>query len=424
MQVNGDGAGYVAEAAAMIGAPLLHLSTDYVFDGALDRPYREDDPTGPTGAYGRSKLAGEKHVASPVQTAQYCARPGSTVRSARISSARCCASTRRARRSASWLTSGAIRPRPSTSPMRCSSSPSAFSGDPSPALRGVFHMTGSGEATWADFAEAVFDEAHARGRRFTRVRRIASAEYPTAARRPANSRLDNEKLRRVYGVALPNWRASARGVLRAAHRMIKETYDDCADVLVTGGAGFIGSAVCRHLVGAGVNVLNLDTLTYAGNLASLSTIDNAPNYRFAKIDICDRRAVAEVFETFRAGSCDPPRRREPRRPLDHRQRRLHPDEHHRHLLDAGGGASLLARTAAGKARRVPLPARFDRRGLRLAWRAKACSSRRRPTIRARPIPPRRRHPTISSRPGRAPTGSRPSSPTAPTITARIISPKS
>ncbi len=69
-------------------------------------------------------------------------------------------------------------------------------------------------------------------------------------------------------------------------------------VLVTGGAGFIGSAVCRHLVGEGVEVLNLDALTYAGNLKSLATIDNAPNYRFAKIDVCDRRAVAEAFETF------------------------------------------------------------------------------------------------------------------------------
>jgi dTDP-glucose 4,6-dehydratase len=69
-------------------------------------------------------------------------------------------------------------------------------------------------------------------------------------------------------------------------------------VFVTGGAGFIGSAVCRHLVGAGVNVLNVDALTYAGNLKSLSTIDNAPNYRFARIDICDRRAIAEALEGF------------------------------------------------------------------------------------------------------------------------------
>src|ERR1700751_4684387 len=70
------------------------------------------------------------------------------------------------------------------------------------------------------------------------------------------------------------------------------------NVLVTGGAGFIGSAVCRHLVGAGVNVLNVDVLTYAGNLKSLSRIDNAPNYKFAKIDVCDRRAIGEALAGF------------------------------------------------------------------------------------------------------------------------------
>jgi dTDP-glucose 4,6-dehydratase len=70
------------------------------------------------------------------------------------------------------------------------------------------------------------------------------------------------------------------------------------NVFVTGGAGFIGSAVCRHLVGAGVNVLNVDAITYAGNLKSLSRIDNAPNYQFAKIDVCDRRAIAEALTSF------------------------------------------------------------------------------------------------------------------------------
>jgi dTDP-glucose 4,6-dehydratase len=70
------------------------------------------------------------------------------------------------------------------------------------------------------------------------------------------------------------------------------------NVLVTGGAGFIGSAVCRHLVGAGANVLNVDALTYAGNLASLATIDNAPNYRFVKIDICDRPQIADALHAF------------------------------------------------------------------------------------------------------------------------------
>ena len=69
-------------------------------------------------------------------------------------------------------------------------------------------MTGSGEATWADFAEAIFADAAAHGRRSTRVKRVTTADYPTPARRPANSRLDNEKLRRAYGLELPYWRKS------------------------------------------------------------------------------------------------------------------------------------------------------------------------------------------------------------------------
>ncbi len=76
------------------------------------------------------------------------------------------------------------------------------------ALRGVFHMTDSGEATWADFAEAIFLEAAARGRRLTRVKHITTTDYPTPAQRPANSRRYNEKLRRVYGLELPEWRSS------------------------------------------------------------------------------------------------------------------------------------------------------------------------------------------------------------------------
>jgi len=69
-------------------------------------------------------------------------------------------------------------------------------------------------------------------------------------------------------------------------------------IIVTGGAGFIGSALCRHLVRIGAEVLNLDKLTYAGNLASLTEIGNAPNYRFAKVDICDATAVTELIEDF------------------------------------------------------------------------------------------------------------------------------
>jgi len=80
--------------------------------------------------------------------------------------------------------------------------------DDDPALRGVFHMTGRGEASWADVAQATFDAAARHGRPRLRVNRIATADYPTPARRPANSRLDNTRLSRVFGLSLPPWRPS------------------------------------------------------------------------------------------------------------------------------------------------------------------------------------------------------------------------
>ncbi len=206
--VNGEGAGHVAEAASRIGAPLLHLSTDYVFDGALDRPYREDDPTGPTGAYGRSKLIGEKLVSERcpdsviLRTAWVYSPVGSNFLRTmlRLNETReevAVVADQRGNPTSAFDIADALLAIAAT-----------VRGDPSPQLRGVFHMTGSGEATWADFAEAIFLEAAARRRPLTRVKRIATADYPTAAQRPANSRLDNEKLRRAYGLALPDWRES------------------------------------------------------------------------------------------------------------------------------------------------------------------------------------------------------------------------
>jgi dTDP-4-dehydrorhamnose reductase len=207
-RVNGEGAGHVAEAAARLGVPLLHLSTDYVFDGALDRPYREDDPTGPTGAYGRSKLAGEKEVARRCQNSII-------LRTAWVYSpfgANFVRTMLRVNETRDEVGVVADQRGNPTSAIDIAAALIAVAArvkdDSAPALRGIFHMTGSGEASWADFAEAVFGEAEARGRRATRVKRIATADYPTPARRPSNSRLDNEKLARVYGLSLPDWRRS------------------------------------------------------------------------------------------------------------------------------------------------------------------------------------------------------------------------
>jgi dTDP-4-dehydrorhamnose reductase len=80
-------------------------------------------------------------------------------------------------------------------------------------LRGVFHMSAAGEASWADFAEAIFAASAAGGGPSAGVRPIGTADYPTAARRPANSRLDSGKLARTHGVSLPDWHASLNKVV-------------------------------------------------------------------------------------------------------------------------------------------------------------------------------------------------------------------
>src|SRR5271154_3205070 len=210
-RVNGEGAGHVAEAAARLGVPLVHLSTDYVFDGALDRPYREDDPTAPTGAYGRSKLAGEKAVADRCEDSVI-------LRTAWVYSpfgANFVRTMLRLNETRDEVGVVADQHGNPTSALDIADTLIAIAArtkdDSSPALRGVFHMTGSGEATWADMAEAIFRQAATRGRRQPLVKRIAPADSPTPARRPANSRLDNEKLARVYGVRLPEWRQSVAG---------------------------------------------------------------------------------------------------------------------------------------------------------------------------------------------------------------------
>ena len=206
MRVNGEGAGHVAEAAARLGVPLLHLSTDYVFDGALDRAYRENDPTAPTGVYGRSKLAGEQQVAERC-TNSVILRTAWVYSPFGANFLRTMLRLNETRDEVGVVADQRGNP---TSALDIADAliviAARLKDDASPALRGVFHMTGSGEGTWADFAEAIFEEAAARGRRLTRVRRIATADYPTPAKRPANSRLDNEKVARVYGLRLPEWR--------------------------------------------------------------------------------------------------------------------------------------------------------------------------------------------------------------------------
>ena len=224
MRVNGDGAGFVAEIAAELGVPLLHLSTDYVFDGTLDRPYREDDADRadrrlwPLQARGR-----EARRRDSARMRRSCARPGSTARSAPISCAPCCGSARRARRSASSPISSAIRPPRSTSPTRCSRSPRRLARDPAPELRGIFHMTGAGEASWADFAEAIFARAAQRGR-------TARAREPHRDRRLSDARANGRPIR---GSTMRSSRACMASRCRMARRRSTSASIVCSTARLT-----------------------------------------------------------------------------------------------------------------------------------------------------------------------------------------------
>jgi len=212
-KINGEGAGLVAEAARGLGAPIIQLSTDYVFDGALQRPYREDDPTGPIGAYGRSKLAGEEAVAAA--NPRYCG-----LRTAWVYSpfgANFVKTMLRIGQTRSEVRVVADQIGSPTSALDIADAvfevAYQLAAEPGPEKYGVFHMTGAGEATWAEFAEAIFAEAHELGRAPVKVAPIATADYPTPARRPANSRLDGARLARDYGIRLPPWRQSLKEVV-------------------------------------------------------------------------------------------------------------------------------------------------------------------------------------------------------------------
>jgi dTDP-4-dehydrorhamnose reductase len=210
-RINGAGAGSVAAAARALGVPVIHISTDYVFDGSANRPYRENDAPAPTGAYGRSKLAGERAVAA-ANPAHVILRTAWVYSPFGVNFVKTMLRLGESRSEVSVV--GDQRGGP-TSALDIADAVIAVArritaSSDRRSLIGVFHMTGGGEASWAEFAQAIFAEASAHGRKPVTVRPITTAEYPTPARRPANSRLDASRLRDVYGIELPHWRDSLK----------------------------------------------------------------------------------------------------------------------------------------------------------------------------------------------------------------------
>ncbi|MCK0533337.1 dTDP-4-dehydrorhamnose reductase [Sphingobium agri] len=216
--VNGTGAGAVAEAAKALGVPLVHVSTDYVFEGTLDRPYLETDPTRPTGAYGASKLAGEQAVLaahgdnSAVLRVAWVYSPfGSNFAKTML---RLAGDRDEVSVVADQLGNPTSALDIADGILRVATNMVANS---YPELRGVFHMTAKGEASWADFAEAIFAASAAHGGPTAQVKRITTADYPTPAKRPANSRLDCSLIAKVHGVALSDWHQSLDRVIARLH---------------------------------------------------------------------------------------------------------------------------------------------------------------------------------------------------------------
>lgn len=207
-RINADAAGEVAAAALNLGVPIIHISTDYVFDGHATAPYVETAPTNPINAYGRTKLAGEAAVRA--------ANPDHFILRT------------------SWLVSpfgrNFVRNMVDLGQQRDTLSVVADQhGNPTSALDlagailtvvrrladgdrtglgETYHLAGTGIASWYDLAVAVQDELARLGRKSATVKPITTADWPTPARRPAYSALDSAKFAREFGVSLPDWRAS------------------------------------------------------------------------------------------------------------------------------------------------------------------------------------------------------------------------
>ena len=208
LRANRDGPARLAALCAAAGVPLIHISTDYVFDGAKGAPYVETDPTSPTGVYGRTKLAGEEAVLAAggrsviLRTSWVYAAAGKNFVRTMLGAAQ----------KTSTLRVVADQQGCPTNAGDLADAILAVAERVAAGWRdeygGVFHAAGAGSATWHGLALAAFTAAARHGRAMPEVLPIATADWPTPARRPADSRLECGKLRRVFGVALPEWEPS------------------------------------------------------------------------------------------------------------------------------------------------------------------------------------------------------------------------
>jgi dTDP-4-dehydrorhamnose reductase len=205
--INATTPGAIATACAEAGIPLVHVSTDYVFDGAGSAPWRPEDATGPLGAYGRSKLAGEEAVRAADG-------PHAILRTSWVVSAHGANFVK------TMLRLGATRDSltvvadqiggPTPAADLAAACLCVARGLADGAASGTWHFSGAPDVSWADFAREIFAQAGLD----CAVIDIPGSDYPTPAARPGNSRLECSALETVFAVNRPDWRVGLRAILK------------------------------------------------------------------------------------------------------------------------------------------------------------------------------------------------------------------
>ena len=221
--LNRDGARMLAEAAARRAIPILHISSDYVYDGRKSGAYVEDDATAPATVFGRSKLEGEIAIkeANPrhviLRTSWIFSPTGRNFVKTMLAQA---AEQSQVRVVDDQRGSPTYAPHLVAAILELARQLSARKGDKgtNEGPWGVYHAAGSGTTTWRGLAQEVFRCSAAHGGPTAEVAPIRSADYPTPAQRPANSQLDCAKLERTFGVRLPAWQ---EGVAECVERLVK-----------------------------------------------------------------------------------------------------------------------------------------------------------------------------------------------------------
>jgi len=209
--INGEALAVLAEEAKRLGAAVIHYSTDYVFDGTATNAYREEHETSPVNVYGASKLAGEQALRDAgvphliFRTSWVYSNRGANFLSTMLKLGREKAELRIVSDQVGAPTWSRTIAELTAHALAQGATWSNFS-DWIRERSGVYNLTASGEASWADFAEAIFEFSGLEQR--PRVERISTAEFPRPAPRPLNSRMCGDKLKATFGLRAPDWRVA------------------------------------------------------------------------------------------------------------------------------------------------------------------------------------------------------------------------